>query len=125
MTIRTIPHAGVLEDLDTLPAYLAVDHGAAHPTTGRYSCAFCGVGDSGLVASEDASEVGWDSLGSGAVKVELSRRGVSEEFDGTLSEDGMVVIATSEPLVAAGGVLSVSMVGETGSGSSPRAVVLR
>jgi ferredoxin-NADP reductase/anaerobic selenocysteine-containing dehydrogenase len=125
MTVRTIPHAGVLEDLDTLPAYLASDHGAAHPTTGRYSCAFCGVGDSGLVASEDASEVGWDSLGSGAVRVELSRRGVSEVFEGTLSDDGMVVIATSEPLVAAGGVLSVSLVAETISGSSPHAIVLR
>ena len=36
----------------------------------------------------------------------------------------MVVIATSEPLVAAGGVLSVSMAGEAGGGSS-RSVILR
>lgn len=111
MEIVTIPHAGALEDLHTLPAYLAPDHGTTHPTTGRYSCAFCGVGDSGLVASEAEPDTGWDEFAAGPVRVELSASGTSATFDGLLSEDGTIAITTGEPLVAAGGVVTAQIVG--------------
>lgn len=119
----TIPHAGVLEDLDTLPAYLAPDHSCTHPTTGRYSCGFCGVGDSGLVASDVIPDTGWDELPAGPIRVELASPGASGTLKGSLAEEGTITIETPEPLVAAGGVLSVRIVG-VGDGE-PHAVTLR
>ena len=36
-TLPTIPHAGVLEDLATMPAYVMPDHHGGHPANGRFS----------------------------------------------------------------------------------------
>lgn len=124
MAVDTIPHAGALEDLHTLPAYLAPDHGTTHPTTGRYSCAFCGVGDSGLVASEDVPDSSWDEFAAGAIQVQLATPEANMTLGGTLGVDGIITIYTQQPLVAAGGVLSAQIVGRSGDGV-PRAVTLR
>lgn len=55
-TIPTIEHAGQLEDLQEIPAYLAPSHQPA-PPSGKTSCSFCGVGDAGHVErTEERSE---------------------------------------------------------------------
>ena len=55
-SLSTYPHAGVLKDIATLPTYLSLKHEPGHPPNGRYSCCFCGVGDSGLILVDDPSK---------------------------------------------------------------------
>jgi hypothetical protein len=46
--LPTIEHTGFLEDISSVPACLVPPH--EHPATpsGRYACAFCGVGESAV-----------------------------------------------------------------------------
>ncbi len=46
--LPVIEHAGVLEDLTHIPGFLLPD-GTDNQTRGRYSCSFCGVGDSSIL----------------------------------------------------------------------------
>jgi ferredoxin-NADP reductase/anaerobic selenocysteine-containing dehydrogenase len=53
-SVPTIEHAGQLEDLLEVPAYLTADH-RSMPQNGRFSCSFCGVGDGGVIERTEAS----------------------------------------------------------------------
>jgi hypothetical protein len=49
-TLAIIDHAGLLEDLPELPAYLHNGYFAGDSLP--YSCSFCGVGDSGFLSAK-------------------------------------------------------------------------
>ena len=59
-----IAHAGMLEDVVEMPAYLMSCHEPGHPRSGRYSCCFCGVGDNGSMLPKSGS------VESGASRIE-------------------------------------------------------
>lgn len=46
---ETIDHAGMLEDIDAFPPYLASETPTGAELIGSVSCSFCGVGDGGIV----------------------------------------------------------------------------
>ena len=73
--IPTIEHAGELEDMEVTPAYVMPDHEHDHPQNGRYSCCFCGVGDSGKFVAKNgaapAAPASGPEQGEGVVRVTL------------------------------------------------------
>jgi ferredoxin-NADP reductase/anaerobic selenocysteine-containing dehydrogenase len=106
--IVTLEHAGMLEDLLEMPAYVRPDHAHGHPHNGRYSCCFCGVGDSGtlLPAPEAEPPTAPEALGIGTGQLKIERRGEAIAVPAELREDGRLVVTTAVPLVPPGGVLT-------------------
>ena len=100
--LATIPHTGVLEDLTETPRFLLPASAPRQPHLGRYSCSFCGVGDSGSIASSEMHSTEISALGSGVLRVTIE--GSVKEFParvegGRLHVDGECVLTPS------GGVL--------------------
>jgi anaerobic selenocysteine-containing dehydrogenase len=108
-TLPTIPHAGVLEDLATMPAYVMPDHHGGHPANGRFSCCFCGVGDGGhVVVSENkrgAEQAA--ALPPGESLLWVAR--AADPKPAMVSEDGRLWVRTHEALTSVGGVLSAEL----------------
>lgn len=50
-----INHVSFLEDHTELPAFLQINNECGHQHNNRYSCAFCGVGDTGLIQSQQTT----------------------------------------------------------------------
>jgi len=63
---------GVLEDLFETPRFLVPDHAAGVAPSGRYSCAFCGVGDGGVVSYKRTSEAAIPATASGRYPTVMS-----------------------------------------------------
>ncbi len=105
--IRTIEHAGELEDVETMPAYLMPCHDYGHPRSGRYSCCFCGVGDNGVLlpkpGTSPAAAPESLKLGEGVFKVEL--RGEAQKLAAVLHADSRLEVTTKVPLTPPGGML--------------------
>jgi anaerobic selenocysteine-containing dehydrogenase len=105
-TLPTIPHAGVLEDLATMPAYVMPDHHGGHPANGRFSCCYCGVGDSGQVVINETKRGGDQTpslpLGEGLLWI----KGKAEPYAAMVTEDRRLWVRTSEALTTTGGVLA-------------------
>lgn len=105
-TLPTIPHAGVLEDLATMPAYVMPDHHEGHPANGRFSCCFCGVGDAGQVVINEtkrgAAESG-PTLPQGEGQLWVGKP--PEPRPALVNEDGRLWVRTPEALTPVGGVL--------------------
>lgn len=105
-TPPTIPHAGVLEDLATMPAYVMPDHREGHPANGRFSCCFCGVGDSGQVVIHETRRASGPQVpplppGEGL----LWLANPVEPRPAMVGADGRLYVRTVEALTPGGGVL--------------------
>jgi anaerobic selenocysteine-containing dehydrogenase len=105
-TLPTIPHAGVLEDLATMPAYVMPDHHGGHPANGRFSCCFCGVGDGGTVQMSESKRGGESApaLPQGEALLWVPR--ALDPLPAMVTEDGRLFVRTAEALTPVGGVLS-------------------
>ncbi|MCK5903583.1 MAG: 2Fe-2S iron-sulfur cluster binding domain-containing protein [Cocleimonas sp.] len=68
--LATVEHAGLLEDLPELPAYLHSGYFAGDALP--YSCCFCGVGDSGFLTEKKTQDTNNYQQGTGAFTAESS-----------------------------------------------------
>jgi len=108
-TLPTIPHAGVLEDLATMPAYVMPDHHGGHPANGRFSCCFCGVGDGGSVQVHETKR-GADTtptLPPGEALLWVPR--AMDPLPAMVADDGRLWVRTNEALTPNGGVLNAEL----------------
>ncbi len=107
-TLPTIPHAGVLEDLATMPAYVMPDHHGGHPANGRFSCCFCGIGDGGQVVINEGKRGGGGEAPPALPPGEalLWRPGAIDPFPAMVRDDGRLFVRTAEALTPVGGVLT-------------------
>ena len=98
--IPAIEHAGLLEDVLRMPAYLRSDYANDQPHNGKYSCAFCGVGDSGHL--QPKTEVLTKAMdvkqGQGHFKTETDGKTYEASLNGNQIE-----IKTDMPLTKRGG----------------------
>lgn len=107
--ITTIEHAGLLDDLTEIPAYLTQGHEKGVPHTGHYSCSFCGVGDSGTLLPKMEKIIGDDDSRSGKGIIQIIRDGEIIEYP--VSIDGYeMTVETTSPLTKPGGVISGEVV---------------
>lgn len=110
--LPTLPHAGVLEDLATMPPWVMPDHASTHPANGLYSCCFCGIGDGGKVVTnktKQASDMG-QALPQGTGTLWVGTQGdTGDLLPAKVGEDGRLQVKTSEPLTSAGGVLHADL----------------
>jgi len=113
-TLPTIPHAGVLEDLATMPAYVMPDHHGGHPANGRFSCCFCGVGDGGKVVLNETKRGAEEALALPQGEALLWKSGVADPYPAMVGNDGRLFVRTGEPLTPVGGVLTGALELETG-----------
>ena len=105
--LPVIEHAGVLEDLTHPPGYLLPDGTDNQTQGGRYSCSFCGVGDSGiLVAKHAASAPVGEPLTAGDGILEIDRFGKPVQLKALVREDGSIEVASGFVLTPKGGTLS-------------------
>ena len=114
--IPTIEHAGELEDLEVMPPWVNPNHEVGQPQTGRYSCSFCGVGDSGFLLPKKREAVAETpfapSAGEGIFRLTLP--GEAIEHSAVLHPDGKLDIQTNEPLSPPGGTIKGELeIGET------------
>lgn len=108
-TLPTIPHAGVLEDLATMPGYVMPDHHGGHPANGRFSCCFCGVGDGGSVVVHENKRGSEQpaALPQGEALLWVPR--ALDPRPAMVSEDGRLWVRTHEALTPVGGVLNAQL----------------
>lgn len=109
----TIDHVGFLADVDDMPGFLLRDDS---PTVlAHYSCAFCGVGDSGRATTESltATAQAGPETGIGLLQVEIDGRKV--ECAGWFSGEGRFEVEADEVIAAPGTtmVASLEIAGQT------------
>ena len=95
--LPTIDHLGFLESLDQTPGFLLEEPG--HAQQSYYSCAYCGVGDSGLfvvqpVAPKPAADE--PTEGDGVWKVDVA--GGTVAYPVRLSAGGRLQVESSAPI---------------------------
>jgi anaerobic selenocysteine-containing dehydrogenase len=105
-TLPTIPHAGVLEDLATMPAYVMPDHHGGHPANGRFSCCFCGVGDGGQVVINETKRTAEQAPTLPQGEALLWKPGSMDPYPAMVKEDSRLFVRTGEALTPVGGVLT-------------------
>ena len=105
--IPTIEHAGELEDLEEMPPWVMPHHEVGHPQTGRYSCAFCGVGDSGFLMPKKSNLVAEAPSGPAAGEgiFRIMREGEAIAYSAVLHSEGKLDIHTNEALSPPGGTI--------------------
>lgn len=103
--VPTIEHAGMLEELTELPPYIAGGHKRGEPQSGKVSCSYCGVGDSGDFQRQGA-RANQEALepGEGSVTVQFGARKTT--LPATVSPTGEVDIATTKALTQPGGTIT-------------------
>jgi anaerobic selenocysteine-containing dehydrogenase len=125
--LPTIDHTGLLQELTEVPPYLlAVEHaehsGEKETKGGVYSCAYCGVGDSGLIQTRTRlTPVPVEELlpqGEGSIQV-MALGQIRKRRARTVGTDRLE-IETGFPLTEKGGTL----IGELTIGAVGRSVVL-
>jgi hypothetical protein len=105
--LPVIEHAGVLEDLIQIPGFLLPEGSDARAQGGRYSCSFCGVGDSGIVVSKRTDPAPAEQAkAAGPGFLEVNRIGIPARLQCTVLEDGSIQVASSVALTPPGGTLS-------------------
>lgn len=105
--LATIPHTGVLEDLTETPRFLLPASAPRQPHLGWYSCSFCGVGDSGSIASSEMPSTEISALGSGVLRVTIE--GSVKEFPACV-EGGRLHVDGECALTPPGGVLQGELI---------------
>ena len=105
--IPTIEHAGELEDQEVMPAWVMPHHEKDQPQTGRYSCSFCGVGDSGFLVPKKHDAIVESPPGPTAGKgvFRLTLNGEVIECAAVMHDDGQIDIRTNDALTAPGGTI--------------------
>ena len=86
--LPVIDHAGVLEDLINIPGFLLPEGSDARAQGGRYSCSFCGVGDSGILAAKRAESSPAEAMVAGEGFLEVDQFGKPVRLKSTVLEDG-------------------------------------
>lgn len=105
--LPVIEHAGVLEDLMNMPGFLLPEGSDAQAQGGRYSCGFCGVGDSGTLTAKRAEYApAEEPMPAGDGSLEVDRFGKPLRLKCTALEDGSIQVASSVALVPPGGMIS-------------------
>lgn len=106
----SIDHVGFLEDLSGVPPYLLpIDSGPLTVPSGS-SCAFCGVGDSGQIASRRNTQTATSTIpAEGRGTLRIQRFGNAFEFPVEL-QTGRFEVETTHPIVPDGSVLSGEIV---------------
>lgn len=100
-----LEHAGVLDDLQETPACLLADGVSPDLSRTNYSCAFCGIGDSGLVEeTRDSTKSLLPENAEGVIALKV--QGQPLELKARLSQKRKLEIETRIPLASPGGVLS-------------------
>ena len=104
--LPVIDHAGVLEDLINIPGFLLPEGSDARAQGGRYSCSFCGVGDSGILAAKRAESSPAEAMAAGEGFLEVDQFGKPVRLKSTVLEDGSIRVASSVALAPRAGTLS-------------------
>ena len=106
--ITTIEHTGQLDDVSEMPAYLMPCHDHGHSRSGRYSCSFCGVGDSGVLVPKpgEASTKTLPSEGNGTIRLTVAGEEQNYEAD---FENNLLVVKAGVALVPPGGVIGCEL----------------
>ena len=116
--LPTIDHAGQLADLSVLPGSLTPMHQAG-PASGLYSCAFCGVGDSGRVVTAPTSRRSGDL----AVEVDgTCTLSSGLQLPARIDRRGHLRVQTTRVIAEPGQVQSLRF---TPSGQAPRTLAAR
>lgn len=110
-SLPTIEHAGYLQPLDALPAYLFAEGEASMPHTGQFACHFCGVGTSARVPLQIKHIPGSGQPLGGVFQ--LSLQGQHAEFPALL-HGGYLQLLTEEPVVSPGELLEGHLETEKG-----------
>ncbi len=106
-----IEHAGFLEDLVEVPPFLLPDHGHAPPLHSHFSCAFCGVGNSGrLITRDGVSRPATVEPAEGDGIFKVNRFGQPAAFPARLAPNGRLEVQTSVPLTPPEGVVNGKLV---------------
>jgi ferredoxin-NADP reductase/anaerobic selenocysteine-containing dehydrogenase len=84
-TLAVIDHAGLLEDLPELPAYLHNGYFAGKDLP--YSCSFCGVGDSGFLITKKSTDKSSYQQGKG----EFTPENLQQSYHAEINEDRLIV----------------------------------
>jgi ferredoxin-NADP reductase/anaerobic selenocysteine-containing dehydrogenase len=84
-TLAIIDHAGLLEDLPELPAYLHNGYFAGDSLP--YSCSFCGVGDSGFLSAKKNNNSSTYTQGKG----EFTPEKVAQSYLAEIQEDRLII----------------------------------
>jgi hypothetical protein len=103
-SLPTIDHLGFLEDLAETPPFLLDGPGRAEH--GHYSCAYCGVGDSGVFAVQAVAArpaVDEPAEGEGVLKLDVA--GGTVDYPVRLAAGGQLRVESDEPIAAAGAVI--------------------
>lgn len=98
--VPTIEHAGVLEDLHEIPSYVLEGAGPG----GHYSCCFCGVGDGGVVSTQQVASASPEipAAGEGTFRVEVAGGAVDypARHDGSGRIDLLAIEIPASPVVS-------------------------
>lgn len=104
--LPTIEHAGMLLDALQTPAYVLPDHKPTKERITNYSCAYCGVGDGGVLqfkaGSVDLNQKK-PKKGKGIFIGHINKESI--KCEATYHKDGKLEIKTNIPLTSVGGVL--------------------
>lgn len=111
--LTTIEHLGFLPDVVETPGFLLRD---GSPTVAaNYSCAFCGVGDSGTATTEPlvASPQAGPEMGIGLLQVEVDGRKL--DCAGWFSGEGRFQVEADEAIAGSGATMvgTLEIAGET------------
>jgi hypothetical protein len=104
--LSVIEHTGQLAALTEIPAFLIPDHKPRPADGSRYSCSFCGVGDSALVVRESSgpAESGRSFVGEGTLTIEQA--GGRIEIPASLQADGRLMLPNVDSSAVSGPLLS-------------------
>jgi hypothetical protein len=109
--LPTIEHAGFLEDLLEVPPFLLPDHGHEPPLHSHFSCAFCGVGNSGrLITRDGVSRPATVEPAEGDGIFKVDRFGQPAAFPARLAPNGRLEVQTNVPLTPPEGVVNGKLV---------------
>jgi anaerobic selenocysteine-containing dehydrogenase len=99
--LPTIDHVGFLEDLYEIPSYLIKpDYSRNQNGQGRYSCSFCGVGDSATILIQSQSTVDSPPVGYGSLTINVD--GKTEKCPVRINQEGQLELEAKLPLATNG-----------------------
>jgi hypothetical protein len=120
-TLPTVDHLGFLEDLDSVPRYVAPDAPAMQGS--NYSCAFCGVGDGAATVAEtpDALATVPPAAPDGEVFLRVTHVGGTVRYRARMQGGSRLVVETPLPITASGSIIA----GQLEVGGQGRTAILR
>jgi len=101
--LPTIDHLGFLEDLSETPAYLRGGDGEV--SARHYSCAFCGLGDSGTLTTEAMTAVSAEAPDAGVGLLRTTVNGSTYDCAGRFGPGGRLEVESDVVLTEPGGTI--------------------